>query len=291
MFLIRLICLGVLMMVTVVNEEERASLMRQFYECFSDGYEFERFLKPFLEKLGLKEIVVTKKSNDGGIDLVGVRPGLINNEIDSVVYKIQAKRFKPDKKVGVDVIHRHLGIMNADEVGIIITTGRFTKGAWDASRSKLGYKLILIDGAELIDLCIERKIGFVYEPKFSLKGLKEFYHNDDIVASDNNNYILSVDMEITFNDIRARIFRIPRMIMERFPKEQQEFDICFNGHCLRNIPISKDRRYFSRGVSGLYRKYGIDSDEGVIYPSKCNWKIDVEGNIYVFLDNRGEYNF
>ena len=43
--------------------------LNDFYSCFDTGYDFEDFLKYYLEKLGLDEIEVTKRSRDGGIDL------------------------------------------------------------------------------------------------------------------------------------------------------------------------------------------------------------------------------
>lgn len=274
------------MAIVDLNKEEKLQMLNQFYESFESGYEFEKFLKPFLEKLGLTEVAITKATGDGGIDLEAVRPSLINDEIDSVVYKIQAKRFKPGTPVGIEIIQRHLGIINSEEVGIIITTGRFTKEAEIAAKSKTGYKLILIDGEELIDLCIEHKIGFVYEPKFSLNELNSFYKEKTNIENrkkDNIEYTLSVDKEISSNDIRARIIRIPRIILEKFGTDKECFDIIFNNEILKNVPISKDRKYFSKEMSRLYKKYKLETSEGVFNPTKCTWSLDKYKNIYVEL--------
>lgn len=44
------------------KKEELNQILHQFYSYFNTGFEFEDFLKPFLEKLGLSEVVVTKKN-------------------------------------------------------------------------------------------------------------------------------------------------------------------------------------------------------------------------------------
>lgn len=58
------------------SKEEEKELLTNFYNYFEDGYKFERFIKVYLEKLGLEEVYVTQSSGDGGIDLTAVRKGL-----------------------------------------------------------------------------------------------------------------------------------------------------------------------------------------------------------------------
>ena len=48
-----------------LNKEEYNALLEQFYTYFEDGYKFEEFLKIYLEKIGLEEVYVTKRSGDG----------------------------------------------------------------------------------------------------------------------------------------------------------------------------------------------------------------------------------
>lgn len=62
-------------------EIELRELLNDFYKYFESGFEFEEFLKPFLESIGLSEVVVTQKTKDGGVDLTAVKEGLseINN--------------------------------------------------------------------------------------------------------------------------------------------------------------------------------------------------------------------
>ena len=61
-----------------LNKEEYNALLEQFYTYFEDGYKFEEFLKIYLEKIGLEEVYVTKRSGDGGIDLTAIRKGIVD---------------------------------------------------------------------------------------------------------------------------------------------------------------------------------------------------------------------
>ena len=83
-----------------MSENECKENIRKFYSYFDDSYKFEEFLKTYLEKIGLDEVVVTRRSGDGGIDLTAVRKGLggLANAIDQP-YFIQAKRYLPDRCV------------------------------------------------------------------------------------------------------------------------------------------------------------------------------------------------
>ena len=277
------------MLINEMSKEEKRKLLLNFYETFSNGYEFEEFLKPFLEKIGLDEVKVTKRSNDGGIDLDGVRYGVIDTNGDSVKYKIQAKRFNPSNSVSVDVIDRHRGIMKNGERGIIITTAKFSEPAIKSAASEMERPILLIDGEGLINICIEKNIGFTYKPIFDKNELKRFFKkeiNNDVVVTNNIEMLVSnIEKEITSNDIRARIISIPRTILDELPIEKESFDIIFNDNELKDIKISSDRRYFSKGLSEMYRKYSLISENGEFHPIKSLWSYD--GNkIYIYLVNQ-----
>ena len=53
-----------------------SGFLEQFYGYFETGYALEEFQKVYLEKIGLDEVVVTRRSSDGGIDLEAVRYGV-----------------------------------------------------------------------------------------------------------------------------------------------------------------------------------------------------------------------
>ena len=89
-----------------ISEDKINEFLEQFYGYFESGYAFEEFLKGYLEKIGLDEVVVTQRSSDGGIDLEAILEeddllqvfSLVNNYLDpggififdlNTVYKYQ----------------------------------------------------------------------------------------------------------------------------------------------------------------------------------------------------------
>ena len=57
---------------TEISSEQFKEIINNFYNYFENGYVFEDFLKSYLEKIGLDEVYVTKRSDDGGIDLTAI---------------------------------------------------------------------------------------------------------------------------------------------------------------------------------------------------------------------------
>lgn len=262
-----------------LDQKEKEAILEELYKSFETGYDFEDFLKPLLECLGLDEVRVTKRSGDGGVDLEGIRYGVINNNDDSVKYIVQAKRFRPSEKIAVDIIDKLRGNMASGEKGIVITTAMFSSPARLKAETSDDRPIVLIDGKMLVDICIENNIGFVYKPVFSYDELNKFYKKNSVVENivdDNaNEYIVSdIEKDITANDIRARIISIPRAIFDELPSDCDKFDLCFNGNDIKDVRISSDRRYFSQGITEMYRKYGLLTKDNVFNPSKSVWKYD-----------------
>ena len=77
-----------------MNLEITRKMINDFYNCFETGYDFEYFLKKFLEDLGFTDIKVTKRSGDNGIDLIAYKNSISDLDIDPEKYIIQAKRYK-----------------------------------------------------------------------------------------------------------------------------------------------------------------------------------------------------
>lgn len=272
-----------------LTEKEKDDILNELYISFETGYEFEDFLKPFLECIGLDEVRVTKRSGDGGVDLEGIRYGVIDNNDDSVKYIVQAKRYKPSDKIPVDIIDKLRGNMLSGEKGIIITTAGFSKPAIEKASLRKETPIVLIDGKTLVDICIENDIGFVYKPTFSSEELKSFYKKNVVIEKDKNSdgtvfIIDDIEKDITSNDIRARIISIPRVILELLPEDKDKFDLCFNGNEIKDVRISSDRRFFSQGITEMYRKYGLLTKDNVFNPSKSLWKYDGK-IIYIDLIN------
>lgn len=120
-----------------------------------DPYAFERLAQRLLRESGFSQVVVTKKTGDGGIDGLG---RLKINGIFSFSVAFQCKRYKA--QVGASDIRDFRGSLTTDiEKGVFITTGTFSKQAREEA-SKEGKKRIdLIDGEEFIDKPAEYGIG------------------------------------------------------------------------------------------------------------------------------------
>jgi len=118
-------------------------------------YAFEKLAQRLLRECGFSDVVVTKKSGDGGIDGTGK---LRIKGIFSFNVAFQCKRYKG--AVGAPAIRDFRGSLGTNiEKGVLITTGAFTREARQEASSE-GKRLIdLMDGEELINKMAEYGIG------------------------------------------------------------------------------------------------------------------------------------
>ncbi len=254
---------------------ERQKLLQHFYEYFQDGYQFEEFLKYYLEIFGLDEVVVTQRSRDGGIDLKAIRKGLGGfSETDSISYYVQAKKNKPNKSISVRNIRELKGTIPFGHKGIFITTAKFSRDSIKESNNDLSKPIILIDGKALIDSCIEKEIGFSYKPIFSKSIMDKILQNTGIVDS--------VEKQITANDIRAYILPIPRDIINKIPENLTKLKVSFNGGEFKQYNIDNGRRYLG-GIAQIYRQYGLRTEDNIIIPKKAKWNIADDNKITIII--------
>lgn len=110
-------------------------------------------------------------SNDEGID------GLIDQDalgLDQVY--IQAKRYKEGNNVGREPIQAFVGALHGFGAsrGVFLTTSAFTSGAIEYAK-KVQSRIILIDGAKLVDLMIAYRVGVQEKQRFSAVEVDEDY--------------------------------------------------------------------------------------------------------------------
>lgn len=270
------------MTIIELTEEERNKYIDELYSCFSTGREFEIFLNSFLSSLGFEEVVTTQYVGDKGIDLTCVKIGLDVNGTDTINYYVQAKRYARNNKVqakevrdlkGTTKRDKNGNILNSNYINVFITTSTFTNAALSEASDNPNMPVITIDGAQLIQYCIEKGIGFNYKPVFSKKDIIELTQitsNNDVDIVFNSAYL--VEREITKNDIRARILIIPQVIKNELSPNDEKFNVIFNGFEKR-LNVNKTRRYFG-GVTDFYRKFGLLSDDGIFTSKKAKWRID-----------------
>lgn len=110
-------------------------------------------------------------SNDEGVD------GLIDQDalgLDQVY--IQAKRYKDGNNVGRESIQAFVGALHGFGAsrGVFLTTSAFTSGAIDYAQ-KVPSRIILIDGARLVELMIAYRVGVQEKQQFSAVEVDEDY--------------------------------------------------------------------------------------------------------------------
>ncbi|MBS3178356.1 MULTISPECIES: restriction endonuclease [unclassified Pseudoclavibacter] len=110
-------------------------------------------------------------SNDEGID------GLIDQDalgLDQVY--IQAKRYKEGNNVGREPIQAFVGALHGFGAsrGVFLSTSAFTSSAIDYAK-RVQSRIILIDGAKLVELMIAYRIGVQEKQKFSAIEIDEDY--------------------------------------------------------------------------------------------------------------------
>jgi restriction system protein len=126
---------------------------------------FERLSQRLLRESGFTEVVVTGKSNDGGIDGYGV---LQINPLVSFKVLFQCKRYRDT--VPPATVRDFRGAMTgrADK-GIIITTGAFTTEARREATRDGAPPIELIDGDKLVDMMANLGLGLRAVQTFELE--------------------------------------------------------------------------------------------------------------------------
>ena len=139
---------------------------------------FENLVVDLLVKMGYggtrrDAARVIGKSGDGGID------GIIKEDkLGLDVIYIQAKKW--EGVVSRPEIQKFVGALEGQKAkkGIIITTSTFSKEAKEYA-SQINSKVILIDGAQLVDFMIENDIGVSKEIVYEVKKIDMDYFIED----------------------------------------------------------------------------------------------------------------
>lgn len=120
---------------------------------------FEMFSKRLLDVYGFHGTKVTQVSGDGGIDGYGeLKVGLASLNV-----AFQCKRWAKGN-IQRPEIDKFRGAAQGDfEQGIFFTTSSFSEGAVAASIKRGAVPIILIDGAAIVDLMIEKGFGVQIE--------------------------------------------------------------------------------------------------------------------------------
>lgn len=277
------------------TDEELKSLLYDFYKYFESGYDFEDFLKPFLESIGLSEVVVTQKTRDGGVDLTAVKDGLSEiNNADSVKYRVQAKRNLPTSNIAPEKIDALRGNLAFNEKGLFITTARVSEKAKEQAVSKDPYKpIFVIDGIDLIRICIEKQIGFAYRPVFSKEALNDFTNKLSCETSESQTTITKSKIQentvvkvITANDVRCSLISVPRYIVDCIIDNtiKHKIKVIINSNDKYELTYSPARKYlYLPDSKAFFQKYGVIQEDGSVLPKDAIWSINDKQIIYITI--------
>lgn len=111
------------------------------------GHPFSHFVAHLLEKMGY-QTRVSPEGPDGGIDIIAHKDEL---GFEPPIIKVQVK--SNDGSIGDPTVSSLYGKIGADEFGLFVTLGTFTKQAVNFATSKSNLRLI--DGEELVNLVLE----------------------------------------------------------------------------------------------------------------------------------------
>lgn len=136
------------------NKRVRQALHKQLFDM--DPTAFEELIARLLVEIGFEDVVVTKRSGDGGID---VRGTLVIGDVIRTRMAVQVKRWKLKNRVQATVVQNVRGSLGAHEQGLIVTTSDFSKGARDEAARPDAVPVGLMNGEQLVALLAEHDIG------------------------------------------------------------------------------------------------------------------------------------
>jgi restriction endonuclease Mrr len=171
------------LIVATQNELVRQELKKRLHAMAP--YQFEILMGELLSALGYENVVVTKQSGDGGIDVLA---DLTLKGITNVKTVVQVKRYKPTNNVSGSSVTQLRGSAEVDQRGLIITLSDFTKDGIAEAKAPNKMPVSLVNGEKLIDLLVEHEVGVKKEllPLYSIDSdwLESFNGTTSVAGSD-----------------------------------------------------------------------------------------------------------
>lgn len=128
-------------------EEQAIDGIKQFI-INKGAYEFQDLVAALLRAMGYYTPFISPKGKDGGIDIIAYQDPL---GIETPRIKVQVKHY-PETPISADAIRSLKGLINnGEEVGLFVTSGRFSNEAERFAR-EANVHIKLINGEELISL-------------------------------------------------------------------------------------------------------------------------------------------
>jgi restriction endonuclease Mrr len=137
----------------IKRARHQISLSLRKYISTMDPIGFEWLVRALLLKLGYTDVVVTKASGDGGVDL---RATLVGGGVARIRTCVQVKR---QQSVGAPVVQNIRGSLSAHEAGLLVTSGQFTPAAIAEANDAQKLPITLVNGGQLLGLLLKHEIG------------------------------------------------------------------------------------------------------------------------------------
>lgn len=143
-------------------KEFKANVLNQLKTI--DPRDFEIFCRNLLSKFGFKDVEVTKKGKDGGIDGYGrLKVGVGYQKVG-----FQCKRWSKHN-VGLKEVLQFKGACSeVYHQGIYFTTLKYTKDALRINDERKITPITLIDGDAIVEMMIEKQFGIQLEKEYPL---------------------------------------------------------------------------------------------------------------------------
>lgn len=159
------------------NAKVKQELLKQLTK--SDPNVFEDIVARLFMAMGYEEVQVTRRSNDGGIDVHAIFSA---RGVTRVPTALQVKRWS--RAVGRPQVQQLRGSLKSTQQGVIVTTSRFTDEAKKDAAREDGNPVHVIDGALLVDLMVEHGLG-VQTSQVSFFSLDEQSLTDGLPSASN----------------------------------------------------------------------------------------------------------
>jgi Restriction endonuclease len=106
---------------------------RESLHTLIDPRQFEELCFQLLARTGFYDLVLTRQSRDGGVDLFATRV----EDGAATIYVVECKLWQPDNRVGSPVVQQTFGVMGLRDAdrAMIVTSSDFTGPAEDAQAS------------------------------------------------------------------------------------------------------------------------------------------------------------
>lgn len=147
----------------LIHKDLSEELLQKILE--QSPYFFEHLVLDLLSKMGYGSTEETPYVHDDGIDGI-----IYEDKLGLEKIYIQAKRYRPENKVGKPEVHQFSGALDEQKAkkGVFITTSDFTKEA-KSFQVKTDKQIVLISGDELTRYMIEYNVGVSTKKTYELK--------------------------------------------------------------------------------------------------------------------------